>query len=105
MKRISKFLALVLRHNPAAAGLSLDDEGWADVEAVLASIRRRFGDFDRFDLEELVRTNDKKRYAFDESGTRIRANQGASRSTWGFSRLNPRVCSTTAPAIAFCRPS
>ena len=77
-KGVSKFLALILRHNPEAAGLALDGEGWADVEQVLAAVRRRFGDFDRARLEEVVRTNDKQRYAFDETGERIRANQGHS---------------------------
>ena len=78
MKQISKFLALILRHKPEVGGLRLDAEGWADVEAVLAAIRQRFGDFDRRQLDELVRTSDKQRYAFDESGGKIRANQGHS---------------------------
>jgi hypothetical protein len=78
MRQISKFLALILRHKPEAAGVVLDGAGWADVEAVIAAVARRFGGFDRGRLEELVRSNDKQRYAFDESGTRIRANQGHS---------------------------
>lgn len=78
LKRVSKFLALILRHKPDAGGITLDEEGWAPVDAVLAAIRSRFGDFGREDLEELVRTNDKKRYAFDETGRRIRASQGHS---------------------------
>ena len=78
MKRISKFLALILRHRPEAGKLKLDPEGWAEVEAVLAAVQEKFGDFDRVHLEELVRTNDKKRYAFDESGQRMRASQGHS---------------------------
>lgn len=78
MKRISKYLALILRHKPEAGDLSLDSQGWAEVESVLDAVRRRFGDFDRARLEELVRTNDKKRYAFNEAGDRIRASQGHS---------------------------
>lgn len=78
MKAVSKFLALILRHNPQKAGLTLDREGWANADHVLAAVRRRFGDFTREDLEELVRTNDKQRYALDSAGTRIRANQGHS---------------------------
>ena len=75
---VSKFLALILRHRPEVGKLSLSRGGWAEVEAVLAAIRARFGAFDRAELEELVRTNDKSRYAFDESGERIRASQGHS---------------------------
>ena len=78
LKLVSKFLALILRHKPEAGGLNLDPEGWAQVEDVLAAVRGRFGAFGRDELEELVRTNDRKRYAFDETGGRIRANQGHS---------------------------
>jgi putative RNA 2'-phosphotransferase len=77
-KQISKFLALILRHKPAVGDLVLDGEGWADVDAVLAAIRSRFGDFGQEQLEELVRTNDKRRYTFNETGERIRAIQGHS---------------------------
>jgi putative RNA 2'-phosphotransferase len=78
MKQISKFLALVLRHKPEVGRLTLDAEGWADADQVIAAVARRFGGFDRAALEELVRTNDKSRYAFDDTGTRIRASQGHS---------------------------
>jgi putative RNA 2'-phosphotransferase len=78
VKHISKFLALILRHKPEAGGIVLDGAGWADVDAVVAAVRKRHGDFDRADLEELVRSSDKQRYAFDEAGTRIRASQGHS---------------------------
>jgi putative RNA 2'-phosphotransferase len=78
MKSISKFLALVLRHNPQAGNLTLDAEGWADVDAVMKAIQNRFGGFTRDQLRELVDTNDKKRYAFNEDGTKIRASQGHS---------------------------
>ena len=78
MTRISKYLALLLRHRPEAGGLKLDAQGWADVEAVVDAVRARFGAFDRAQLQELVRTNDKKRYAIDATGTRIRASQGHS---------------------------
>ncbi len=77
-KRVSKFLALILRHNPGAGNIRLDGEGWADVEHVLAAVVKRFDDFDRTRLEEVVRTNDKSRYAFNETGNKIRANQGHS---------------------------
>jgi putative RNA 2'-phosphotransferase len=35
--RISKFLSLVLRHDPARIGLVLDSAGWVDVDALLAA--------------------------------------------------------------------
>ena len=78
MNRISKYLALILRHRPEAGGLRLDAQGWANVEAVVDAVRARFGGFDRAELQQLVLFNDKRRYAFDDSGTRIRASQGHS---------------------------
>ena len=76
--RLSRRMSLVLRHRPEDAGLTLDAQGWVPVEDVLAALAKRFPGFGRADLEVLVETNDKKRYAFDETGTRIRASQGHS---------------------------
>lgn len=73
--RASKFLSLVLRHRPEAAGLALDAEGWADVDTILAATDRFR---DRAHLEHVVATNDKKRFVLSMDGTRIRAAQGHS---------------------------
>lgn len=78
MIRISRFLALILRHNPAAGRLRLDAEGWADVEDVLAAVRRKFGSFSPDDLARLVETDGKRRYALSADGRKIRASQGHS---------------------------
>ena len=77
-KQISKFLSLLLRHQPERAGLTLDEQGWVGTEAVVAALRSRFGTFSREDLERLVAGSDKQRFAFDDGGERIRANQGHS---------------------------
>lgn len=76
--RISKFLSLILRHNPEKIGLKLDEHGWADVEELLAASAKNGNAFMREELEKVVAENDKKRFAFDETGTKIRANQGHS---------------------------
>lgn len=73
----SKFLSLILRHKPEVIGISLDEHGWADVDALIAGIGRTRR-FDREMLEEIVRTDAKQRYSFNEDGTLIRANQGHS---------------------------
>jgi putative RNA 2'-phosphotransferase len=75
---ISKYLSLVLRHNPAAAGVTLDAEGWVRVEDLLAGAARQGHSFTRAELEEVVQTNEKQRFAFNSDGRRIRANQGHS---------------------------
>ena len=76
--RLSKFLSLILRHEPEKFGVVLDAAGWTSVSALLEACGRHGHPLDRAGLEEVVATNSKKRFAFDESGTRIRASQGHS---------------------------
>jgi putative RNA 2'-phosphotransferase len=76
--RISKFLSKHLRHDPAGIGLTLEDGGWVTVDALLAGCRKAGLDISADDLSEVVATSDKQRFAFDESRSRIRANQGHS---------------------------
>jgi uncharacterized protein (TIGR02452 family) len=76
--RVSKFLSLVLRHDPARIGISLDDAGWTDVDALLAACVAHGVVISRAELDEVVATSDKQRYAFSDDHTRIRANQGHS---------------------------
>lgn len=78
LKSISKFLSLILRHSPQTIGLKLDQQGWADVEELLSKATRQQQHISRKVLEEVVATNDKKRFAFNEDGTKIRASQGHS---------------------------
>ncbi len=78
LKRISKFLSLILRHEPAKFGVSLDAAGWTPVETLLAACRLHGHAIDRTTLERVVAENDKKRFSFDDTGERIRANQGHS---------------------------
>jgi len=77
-KRISKFLSLILRHRPEKIGLTLDENGWASINDVLKKSKLRFT---MEELEEVVVTNDKQRFSFNEDKTKIRANQGHSLKT------------------------
>ena len=76
--RTSKFLSLVLRHEPQRIGLDLDPSGWVEVEALLTACRHHGMPIERADLDEVVATNEKKRFAFSDDGRRIRASQGHS---------------------------
>jgi putative RNA 2'-phosphotransferase len=76
--KISKFLSLILRHQPEAVGLTLDENGWVAVDDLIRACASHGRAFTHAELEEVVQTNDKKRFAFDESGRLIRANQGHS---------------------------
>ena len=77
LKRISVKLSWMLRHcqNPLYIDLS---GGWADVEEIITALNERYPGFDRETLEQIVAEDKKGRYSFDESGAKIRANQGHS---------------------------
>src|SRR5215210_4185045 len=76
--RLSKYLSKYLRHRPEELGLALMPGGWVEVDALLAASAHRGFSISRDELEAVVARNDKKRFAFDESGALIRAQQGHS---------------------------
>lgn len=78
LKSTSKFLSLVLRHNPAQIGLQLDENGWAIVDELIKKVNAKGNKIDIDLLNEIVETNDKKRFAFNDDKTKIRASQGHS---------------------------
>ncbi len=77
LESTSKFISLILRHKPETIGIELDEHGWANVEELIAGISKTHN-FDMDMLEEIVRTDNKQRYSFNENKTLIRANQGHS---------------------------
>jgi putative RNA 2'-phosphotransferase len=76
--RVSKFLSLVLRHDPGKIGLTLDAAGWAEVDELIAAAARAGVEIDRETLARVVAESDKQRFALSPDGGRIRANQGHS---------------------------
>lgn len=76
--RMSKFLSLVLRHQPETIGLVLNDKGWANVDELIRLANQHGNPLTRSLLEQVVAVNDKKRFALSEDGTQIRASQGHS---------------------------
>jgi putative RNA 2'-phosphotransferase len=77
-KRISKRLSLHLRHEPKTLGLTLEPGGWVKVDDLLRAFSSKHFPVTREQLETVVKENDKQRFSFDETGLRIRANQGHS---------------------------
>jgi putative RNA 2'-phosphotransferase len=75
---VSKFLSKHLRHTPEAIGLTLADGGWVPIPDLLAAAERHRFPITRDELDHVVRTCDKQRYAVDLATDRIRANQGHS---------------------------
>ena len=76
--QISKFLSLVLRHQPEKIGLRLSQSGWASVGELIEASRQRGIEFTLEELQNVVASNDKKRFSLSEDGLSIRANQGHS---------------------------
>ena len=77
-KQLSKFLSLILRHEPERVGLTLDEAGWVTVEELLAAVNRQGTALSLEGLKQVLATSDKQRFAFSADGKRIRANQGHS---------------------------
>lgn len=73
IRRISKRLSYILRHQPDFVGLTLAPGGWVSVNDLLAAIR-----ISRELLDEVVFTNDKQRFEYSDDATQIRARQGHS---------------------------
>jgi len=68
---------LVLRHKPETIGLVLDKNGWVEVKKLLRQLPQH-ALLNMIDLEEIVATNNKNRFEFNEGKIKIRARQGHS---------------------------
>lgn len=66
---------MILRHKPGVIGITLDEHGWANVSELVEGVNK-VHPLDMETLEEIVRTNEKQRFSFNEDKTKIRANQG-----------------------------
>jgi putative RNA 2'-phosphotransferase len=75
---LEKFLSLILRHQPQTIGISLDQNGWADVSKLVKGINEQYETFSTKCLETIVEKSEKNRFEFDVTGEKIRARQGHS---------------------------
>jgi putative RNA 2'-phosphotransferase len=73
-----RFLSLILRHKPEVIGLTLDEHGWVEIDSLLTATHNHNRVLTRAELDEIVATNNKKRFAISDNGKRIRARQGHS---------------------------
>lgn len=69
--KLGKRISYLLRHDPEK--LEMDDNGWISVMDLLYYL-----DISKDMLDDIVETNDKKRFSYSLDGTMIRANQGHS---------------------------
>jgi len=90
--KISKFLSLILRHQPEKIGIELDENGWTAIKELIEKSAIAGVRFDFEILKFVVNTNNKKRFSFDDSLTKIRASQGHSVDVNpGYSPIPPPV--------------
>jgi putative RNA 2'-phosphotransferase len=72
--KVSKYLSKHLRHQPDRIGITLDANGWVEIDELIRAAAEHGFRFTRAELDHVVAVNDKRRFTID--GTRIRANQG-----------------------------
>ncbi|CAI3652941.1 RNA 2'-phosphotransferase-like protein [Clostridium neonatale] len=77
LTELSRYISLILRHKPEVVGIALDEHGWANVEELINGIAKNY-EFNMGILEEIVKTDNKQRYLFNDDKTLICANQGHS---------------------------
>lgn len=94
-RKRSKFLSLILRHKPNLVGIVLKEGGWTSVPNLLTALEVFGEPISRDELESLVATSDKKRFALDTDRDMIRANQGHS------VEVDLGLASIVPPAILF----
>lgn len=75
-KKLSRFLCVVLRHDPSAAGVYVNEHGWAEVDELIEKVAATGREISREKLTELVETDSKTRYSFSADGKMIRCNHG-----------------------------
>lgn len=78
LTEISKFLSYHLRHHPEKLDLILENGGWVNIDDLLNACEQNNFSLSLLELTQVVINNDKKRFSFDETNTKIRANQGHS---------------------------
>lgn len=76
--KLGKYLSLILRHKPEVIGIELDKHGWANVDELIEGINKTGRFINEEILDEIVKTNNKRRYQYNDDHTKIRANQGHS---------------------------
>src|SRR5690606_20750899 len=96
---LGRLLSYVLRHKPEHLGLELDAQAYVSVDALLTALRAEHPECDLARLRHVVSSGDKARFAFDASGTRIRAQQGHSASALGSSDLG--LIALEPPALLY----
>lgn len=71
---ISMFMSKVLRHEPHIIGITLDENGWTNLDEFNVKLKKVFNNISIDKIKYIVDTDEKKRYSILDN--KIRANQG-----------------------------
>lgn len=74
----SKFLSYVLRHHPEAIGLEVDENGWAELSALIEKAKKHGRHLGRDVIQEIIENSSKNRFILSSDGEYIRAGYGHS---------------------------
>lgn len=77
LSNISKQLSYLLRHSTEPQYINLNG-GWADTETIIEVLKKTYTNIDMDIIEQIVDSDAKCRYSFNNSHSKIRANQGHS---------------------------
>lgn len=75
LTKVSKYLSFVLSHHPEAIGVTLDAEGWLDVEELVTAANEAGKSITLDQVKEIIATSEVKRFTMSEDGKRIKANE------------------------------
>lgn len=109
LNKLSKFLAVVLRHKADDFNIILDDEGFTDVEPVWQLVQQRYQDaYTWDDLLRVVESDERGKKRYEIRDGRIRAMYGHSRGVHevAYEAAEPPEIlyhGTNATAITFIR--
>jgi len=92
---VSKFMSRILRHDPESVGIILDENGWADTNALISGMNKANKKVTLDDLKVVVENNNKQRFKFSDDFSKIRANQGHS------VQVNVEMNETVPPDILY----
>lgn len=77
-KNLSKYLSFILRHKPDDIGMQIDSNGWCSIDDLLEKINKKGKVISIEILAEIVESDSKSRYLFNEDKSKIRANHSHS---------------------------
>lgn len=91
MKRMGKYVSMLLRHHPEEAGVILDEHGWTEVGDLVEKVTPRYPLTEEL-LHQMAFGKDKQRYEFSEDGKKVRAVHGHSvQVDLGYEQKEPPV--------------